>query len=237
MYLLRLDDASEYMDLDKWRKMEILLDKYGVKPIFGIIPANDDPKLLKYNNVEGFWELMHSWIDKGWIPALHGYSHVFETEEGGINPVNKKSEFAGVPFDRQCKKIRDGYKLLKSNGISPKLFFAPAHTFDENTLRALKNESEIRIISDTIANDTYFRDDFYFIPQQSGHCRTVPFKTTTFCYHPNTTSDKEFKELEEFLKLNSNKFVGFNEELLKNRKQGVLDKFYRKLYFYRKNRR
>ena len=46
--LLRLDDASEYMDVDKWRNMERILDKYNVKPLFGIIPANNDEKLLKY---------------------------------------------------------------------------------------------------------------------------------------------------------------------------------------------
>ena len=34
-YLLRLDDASDYMDVEKWQRMENLLDKYGIKP-FGI---------------------------------------------------------------------------------------------------------------------------------------------------------------------------------------------------------
>ena len=48
MYLLRLDDASEYMDTGKWARTEKLLDKYGVKPIFGIIPHNEDPQLITY---------------------------------------------------------------------------------------------------------------------------------------------------------------------------------------------
>ena len=37
-YLLRLDDASNFMDVEKWLRMERLLDQYGIKPIFGIIP-------------------------------------------------------------------------------------------------------------------------------------------------------------------------------------------------------
>lgn len=41
---------------------------------------------------------------KGWIIALHGYEHVFETTSGGINPVNNKSEFAGVNLEKQKKK-------------------------------------------------------------------------------------------------------------------------------------
>ena len=30
---MRLDDASEYMDVEKWQRMENLLDKYGIKPM------------------------------------------------------------------------------------------------------------------------------------------------------------------------------------------------------------
>lgn len=234
MYLLRLDDASEYMDIEKWRKMEALLDKYEVKPIFGIIPANKDPKLLEYGKVEGFWKMMHSWVDKGWTPALHGYTHVFETEEGGINPVNHKSEFAGVPLDKQCLKIREGKKILENNNIIPKIFFAPAHTFDLNTIKALKKESSISVISDTVANDTYYKYDFFFIPQQSGVCRKLPFKTVTFCYHPNTMNNSDFEKLEMFLNNENRRFTSFDEINLKRRHLNIWDNFIRRLYFLRK---
>lgn len=148
MYIMRLDDASQHMDLNKWLKMEILLDKYNIKPIYGIIPVNKDPELLKYEKVEDFWELMNRWKEKKWVPAMHGYTHVFETSEGGINPVNNRSEYAGVSLLRQREKIRKGYSVLKDNGIIPKIFLLPAHTFDANTLEALKKESNIRIISE-----------------------------------------------------------------------------------------
>lgn len=48
MYILRLDDASEYRDLGKWRRMTELLRKYNIKPIFGVIPDCKDPELTKY---------------------------------------------------------------------------------------------------------------------------------------------------------------------------------------------
>ena len=41
-YIMRLDDASEYMDVEKWQRMEDLLDKYHIKPIVGVIPDNQD---------------------------------------------------------------------------------------------------------------------------------------------------------------------------------------------------
>lgn len=234
MYLIRLDDASEYMDIEKWKRMEALLDKYDIKPIYGIIPNNKDSELLKYEKVEQFWKIMRDWRDKGWIPALHGFTHVFETDEGGINPVNNRSEFAGVALDIQKQKIREGYKIIKGEGIEPKIFFAPAHTFDRNTLIALKEESPIRIICDTVANDIYEEDGVYFIPQQSGRCRKLPFRLTTFCYHPNIMEDADFDMLEEFLKKHIEKFSVFKIQMLKSRKYGIKDKLFRKIYFARR---
>ena len=228
--LLRLDDASEYMDANKWRRMEEILDRHDVKPLFGIIPANEDPNLLKYGKVEDFWDIIHSWIAKGWTPALHGYTHMFETEQGGINPVNKKSEYAGVPYERQLKKIRDGVEVLHVHGIDPYVFFAPAHTFDENTLKALKEGSNIRIISDTPANDIYCRDGITFVPQQSGHVRKLSFSTITFCYHPNTTEDSEFRELDQYL--DNYTFDVFPTEET-NRNPSVIDLAISRAYYFR----
>ena len=228
--LLRLDDASEYMDYDKWKRMEEILDKYNVKPLFGIIPANEDPNLLKYGKVDCFWELVHSWISKGWVPALHGYTHVFETESGGINPVNKKSEYAGVTYERQLQKIRNGVLVLKKHGIDPKVFFAPAHTFDENTLKALVNGSSIRIVSDTPASDVYCRHGITFVPQQSGRVRKIKLKTITYCYHPNTTTEDGFKELDSFLSEKS--FCGFPLEET-TRELSIFDRMIMKVYYWR----
>lgn len=234
MYLMRLDDASEYMDIEKWTRIETLLDKYNIKPIYGIIPSNEDPELLKYRRVDDFWELMNNWQNKGWTPALHGYTHVFETEDGGINPVNKKSEFAGVLLERQKEKIKNGYEILKKNKIETKIFFAPAHTFDKNTLIALKEESSIRIISDTVSNDVYFKDGFYFIPQQSGVCRKLPFKIVTFCYHPNIMEDDDFDRLEKFLELYGTCFVSMDQIKLHKKKRSLLDLILKELYFMRR---
>lgn len=113
--------------------------------------------------------------------------------------------------------IQHGVDVLKGHDIEPKVFFAPSHIFDENTLVALKEESDIRIISDTIANDVYFENDFYFIPQQSGRVRKLPFKVCTFCYHPNMMKDEDFEELEIFLKGRHSNFASVQDMKLKER--------------------
>lgn len=237
-YILRLDDASEHMDVEKWDHMKQLLDQYGVKPIFGIIPENRDESLVDvYEKDLKFWDKMNQWVKDGWTPALHGYDHCYITEEGGLNPVNYRSEFAGLPLEQQCEKLRKGYEILKSKGIVPEIFFAPSHTFDENTLKALKKETEIRTISDTIAFDVYYDKDFYFIPQQSGGVRKLPFKVVTFCYHPNVMTEEHFEHLETFLKANSGQFVSYGNHLLKKRNMGLLDQLLKKLYFARREKR
>lgn len=234
MYLLRLDDASQYMNKTNWQKMEQLLDQYSIKPIVGVIPINRDKELLKYGVVEEFWELAKNWQTKGWTIALHGCTHVYETEDGGINPVNMRSEFAGLSLDRQKKKIRTGYSVLLSHEIYPELFYAPSHTFDLNTLEALKEETNIRVISDTVANDVYFENDFFFIPQQSGHVRKLPFKTVTFCYHPNTMKDIDFDVLENFLKQYRDRFGAVSIRALMKKRKSIYDRALRKLYFIRR---
>ena len=233
-YILRLDDASDYMDVEKWQKIEDLLDKYNIKPLVGVIPDNQDPSLVDtYKQDPYFWDKVRVWKQKGWEIALHGCYHKYTTTDGGINPVNKRSEFAGVSFEQQCTMIRHGIDIFEGHGITPKVFFAPSHTFDENTILALKKESNVRIISDTIANKPYNQYGMTFIPQQSGHVRRLPFDTVTFCYHPNMMDDKAFNKLEDFLKSNRKFFVDFPIDEVQ-RGFGILDIVLKKIYFLRK---
>lgn len=236
-YILRLDDASEYMDVDKWQRMETLLDKYNIKPLVGIIPDNQDPSLAGvYTQDSTFWDKASAWRNKGWELALHGCYHVYTTQEGGLNPVNKRSEFAGVPYEQQCAMIQHGVEILKSHNIMPRVFFAPSHTFDENTIKALKAKSDIRIISDTVAKDSYYQEGIYFIPQQSGRVRKLPFKVCTFCYHPNMMQDEDYEVLENFIQQYQDRFTADIEAVMNERSFGKIDSILRVLYFKRKNK-
>lgn len=233
--ILRLDDAAERMDTGKWERIEALLDAYYIKPLVGIIPDCQDPMMEKYPIDESFWNKVSNWIDKGWCMALHGYRHVYDSKNSGINPVNCFSEFAGHNYEVQAERIRRGIEILKSKGIEPSIFFAPGHTFDENTLKALRTESSIRIISDTPAWNVYQRNGFTFIPQQSGRVRKLPIATVTYCYHPNTMEDEGFCELEFYLEKYGRNFYRVEEVLDIRRKYGVLDRIVNAVYFLRKN--
>lgn len=229
-YILRLDDACERRDQAKWDKIEALLDMYEIKPLIGVIPHCEDPMMEKYEFDEFFWDRVKKWKANGWEIALHGYNHVYGTKDGGINPVNARSEFAGESLDIQLKKIELGTAIFRAHGIEPKVFFAPSHTFDNNTIAALKLKSNIRFISDTVANKPYTKEGMTFVPQQSGRVRVLPFSFVTFCYHPNTMSEKAFYDLEKFIKKYKRKFISFPTVETK-RKKNTVDSILEKIYF------
>ena len=230
---MRLDDAASRMNIENWNKMEQLLDECQIKPLVGVIPKCEDSEMQKYQKDDSFWDKVHLWEEKGWTIAFHGYNHVYTTKDGGINPVNQQSEFAGVPLEEQKLKIRLGLEIFKKHGIEPRVVFAPSHTFDENTIEALKSESDIRIISDTVANRPYQKYGMTFVPQQSGKVRKLPFQVVTFCYHPNVMDEKDFYTLEVFLKENKKDFSEFPIEE-SQRKMSLYDKILNKIYFVRR---
>ena len=237
MYLIRLDDASDHMNTERWDRVERMLDENGVKPLVGVIPLNRDPMLLRFPEDPGFWAKAQRWQEKGWRIALHGYEHVYSSDCAGINPVHDRSEFAGHPLEVQRQKIRDGVQILKEKGLNPTAFFAPSHTFDWNTLEALRLESGIRVISDTVANDCYCRGGFTFIPQQAGRVRELPFQVTTICLHPNFTTAPELEEIEAFLKAHPGQFLEPNTILPTTRKRSLLDLGYEMAYFLKRKLR
>ena len=235
-YLIRLDDACPTMDSVKWQRMEDLLDTYRVKPMVGIIPNCQDPQLMLDESDPHFWEKAFLWQEKGWAIAMHGYDHCYISYKGmsGLNPMWERSEFAGVPLEKQREKIRDGIQILKAKGIHPKFFFAPSHTFDKNTLIALREESDIRIISDTIGRYPYQDGDFWLIPQIVGHCVKIPISGIyTFCFHPNMMDDSAFEELGKFLHSYADSFVSFDQiDLYKYGKKGMIDRLISHLFFF-----
>lgn len=237
-YLIRLDDACPTMDAKKWQRMEHILDSYGVKPMVGVIPANNDPNQEIDTFDGGFWIKVKNWEKKGWAIALHGYDHCFISNDGmrGLNPLWARSEFAGVSFQLQKEKIRNGVAECRANGIDPKYFFAPAHTYDSNTLKALREESNIRIISDTVATKPYSKGDFVFIPQIGGHCAEMKFSGIwTFCLHPSAMTEEDFVDTERFLLAHKDEILSFDELDLSNLKgKSLFSRLLSCLYFTRR---
>ena len=55
VYLFRLDDITDSIDMERFNRCLNLFAQYHIKPILGIIPDNRDPSLKKYPVHTGFW--------------------------------------------------------------------------------------------------------------------------------------------------------------------------------------
>ena len=73
-YLIRLDDASHFSNLEKWNKVEYILNRYNVKPLVAVIPNNMDNNLMYSTINKNFWNMIKEWQIKGWEIAMHGYN-------------------------------------------------------------------------------------------------------------------------------------------------------------------
>jgi predicted deacetylase len=232
-YIIRLDDANPWMDHKKWGKIETMLDNYSIKPIVAIIPDCDDTTLMIDSLDKNFWDKVSRWKDKEWTMALHGYNHVYITNRSGLVPINKKSEFASLPIEKQLEKISVGYGIFLKNKIIPKVFVAPAHSFDTNTLKAIAQKTDIKVISDGLAIKPYTFLGFEWIPQQLWKFRKMPFGTWTICLHPNTMTDTDFNKLEHDLNIFSNRFISFENIIWRRNNRDFLDRIFAFCFFCR----
>lgn len=117
--------------------------------------------------------------------------------------------------------------------MTPHYFFAPSHTFDNNTLKAIEEETPIRFLSDTIALRPYKQGAFIVVPCQMGKFRNIPIAGYwTFCFHPNIMNDTDFSVFENFIKKNRSYFMNFDEIPMKGLKgRSDIDKFLSWAYF------
>lgn len=221
-YIIRLDDACPNMRKDNWEKVERLLDKYNIKPIVGIIPNCKDKEFEKYKIIENFWDdYALKWQQKDWIIAQHGLNHNLDE--------NIRTEYVGKDYEEQKDNLIQGNKILKEHHIHPICFFAPAHTFDDNTIKACVDLQYFSFISDGVAIYPYNYKNMFFMPNifDTPH-KILPFGIYTFVFHPNNMRDSDYEYLEKFIIKNIDNFdMNLNEilEQYKNRKVNILDKF------------
>lgn len=230
-YLIRLDDACPTMSKN-WDRIEMLLDTYGIKPMVAVIPDNQDTEFFVEPVRTDFWDRVKRWQDKGWAIAMHGYQHLYSTDQGGLVPINKKSEFSGVPLEDQREKIKKGWNIFKINQIEPTIWIAPAHSFDNRTIQVILEETSITTISDGISVSPFFEKGMFWIPQQLWRFRKFPFGIFTICLHPAMMQEDDFVQLEQDLKNNRNSFISADSVPVTMKKRSVLDKVFMILWWY-----
>jgi predicted deacetylase len=238
-YLIRLDDACETHDTQKWKAIERILDTHLIKPIVAVIPQNEDPSLHLAEKNEQFWDDVRRWQDKGWAIALHGYRHLYHKVEKSrlIFPFYNRSEFAGLDLETQSEMLKKACGQFIKHGIRPALWVAPGHCFDHVTLQALKCATDITVISDGIALFPYSQHGFIFVPQQLWWPKKKIMGTWTICLHPNTMSEEQIRTFDQALtRLSiSDKCITLQDAVSGTRRRGLSSNLYARLFWLRWN--
>lgn len=209
-YILRFDDITPGMAWSKFLPLKQHIESLGIRCVLGVVPENRDGKLEVEPTRDDFFELVREWQEKGDTIVQHGAYHVYETPEAGLLGVNPRSEFAGLPYDVQLQKIREGKSILLKQGVWAPYFMAPGHSFDRNTLRALKAEGFVAL-TDGVGFHPYWVDGIKFIPQLLGRPFPFPFGLVTICLHVNSFDDLKMQRLLRFLDQYRDRFVCFHE--------------------------
>lgn len=214
--LVRFDDLCPTMDKEQFNRAFALVKSHGIKPLLGVIPDNRDSDQNICEPDGTFWDTVKKMQSEGCTIAMHGHLHLYDRNRPKtILCGRKRSEFAGNAYEIQFEKIKKGKEILSSHGIETDVFFAPAHTYDGNTLKALYDNG-FRYISDGFSVRPYRQNGIICVPCRSfGVPRRAKKGITVAVNHPSEWSRrdkaKDYDALKEFCERNEGYFVSFED--------------------------
>jgi predicted deacetylase len=237
-YLFRMDDIIPTMDWERFHALLRLFQRYHVKPLLGVVPDNQDPKLDRQSPHPKFWETLNLLVERNAVDiAQHGYRHILErdsqhallSDKGGR--ITRRSEFAGYSFHEQFERLQKGKEILRARGITTDFFFAPNHSFDHTTLRALRANG-FTAVSDGCGVRPFRERGLIFVPQQLWHPRWMPTGVFTICLHSNEITPSNVRDIRQFLRTPAH-ITSFSHEVRSYRPQlmdGLNNALFRGLY-------
>ena len=208
-YLLRIDDLCPTVDQRRWLRLRDIVREFGIRPILAVVPDNQDPELRRSPPDPEFWKQMRELEASGAAIAIHGYRHQCESRGASLIPFHGHTEFAGLDVKEQQWMLQAGLEILRSKGLNPRLWVAPRHGFDWNTLTALKQVG-ISHLSDGFAQRPFLRGGVVWIPQQIWEPVERSSGLWTICLHPNSMTREKAEELRAFLGRRAGQFTSFD---------------------------
>jgi predicted deacetylase len=205
-YILRCDDLCPTVSQPGWQRYLDLIGEFRLQPILAVVPDNRDPDLALSPPNPEFWSSMRTLQAAGATIALHGFRHLSGSRGRSLMPLHRSTEFAGVPVEVQRQWIHAGMEILRGHGLNPRIWVAPRHGFDLQTLHALQQEG-IHALSDGLARIPFTRDGITWIPQQLWEPVEKTHGLWTICVHPNTAQDSSVHRLHAFLQNHAAQFT------------------------------
>lgn len=215
-YVLRFDDVAPNMNWAAYDRIAEVLDACDLRALIGVIPDNQDPDLLRWSTRDGdFWKEIRRRAERGWEVAVHGFQHRYLTRDAGILGLNPRSEFAGLPYSVQREKLYSALAVFRSHRIASETFMPPAHSYDTNTLRALRDVG-FRYVTDGRALYPYESGGLVFVPWLFARPLEMPAGIFTTCIHLNEAGEKELVRLEKFIRTHRDDIIDFKQAAVRS---------------------
>ena len=232
--LIRFDDICPTMDFEEFDKAKAILEKYDIKPLLGVIPKCEDTDLFISEENKLFWGEIIAYQKKGYTIAMHGYTHSYDSSTRGIINDRFISEFAGHPYEVQYDKIRKGKKILNEHGVETDVFFAPAHSYDKNTIKALAANG-FKYISDGKSHKMYKKYGITFLPCKSGGVPQIKkngIYTAIFHVHEWKRADKAeaYNQLIDLCEKYYSDIVDFEDYIIQKRGLSIIQWIDERIY-------
>lgn len=191
VYLVRIDDVCPTMNWAAWAGVEEALLQLEIRPIVAVVPDNQDDYLQVDEPDPRFWDRVRLWQGRGWTIGIHGHQHRSLASRSGIIRLNAWSEFAGLPPEKQEEKLRTALTIFNSEGVRPRVWVAPSHSFDYTTVATLRNLG-MGVLSDGLSLFPYVDSlGMMWIPQQLWRFRSAPLGVWTVCCHINRWTNEQ----------------------------------------------
>ncbi len=229
--IFRFDDIHPFMNQKAFDLIMSLSDLCPSSIMLCLIPDNKDKSLILSNlPIPNYWEKLVSLEKKGVIIGLHGLEHKLRISNKSILFVSKQSEYTELAYSVQKKMILKGLSILKSKGLNPKFFAPPAHGFDQNTLKVLK-DINFKIISDGFFRNVCIKYDLIWIPVKTWRPSTFFIgSVNTVCIHLNEKNIYSIKNA-IFEKLSQKRNIDFQTIIKFKKKYSLLDRITEIIYF------
>lgn len=193
--LVRLDDFTPNRHHARWTRVGELLRRLRIRPLVAVVP--EDRYFGSVDSDEAFWAEVRTLAHDCDI-GLHGETHEVVPIPGGAAReifFASKSEFVGLPVEEQLRKITAAWESFARHGVRPRVFIAPNHGFDAQTVEAVRRHGKMRYISDGIALRPYSDRDLIWLPQIDWKVPMLRVGFRTVCLHPSTMGDREFARI------------------------------------------
>lgn len=209
-YVLRFDDVAPGMAWSRFLPLKARMEALGVPVLLGVVPDNRDPTLDVEPRRADFFDLVRRWRAGGDAVAQHGTFHVYDSDDGGLLDINRRSEFSGHPYALQRDRLAHGKRLLEGEGVWDPWFMAPSHSFDETTLRVLA-ELGFRALTDGYGFRPYRREGLWLVPSLTARPIFPTPGIGTICVHVNTLEPAAEARLRRFVERHARRVMPFAE--------------------------